>query len=91
MSAAASQTQPHTPPLFWNLKPTAQEAVGRHWQVHAVVSHCWNPVQVPPQSEVQTKSQTRMFGLHTLPSGALPPQLLGHSQRLVEKLQASFP
>ena len=71
LSAAVSQTQPHTEPEFSKRKPGAQVAFCLHSQPQVVELHVWYALQVPPQSLVHTKSQTSLLVSQTLPAGGV--------------------
>jgi hypothetical protein len=91
LSAAVSQKHPHCDPLLVNTYPGEQLALTTHWQPHVDWLQLWYAPQVPPQSGVQTKSQTCLAESHTIPVGAVPPQPAGHSHMLVLVLQTSRP
>ena len=91
LSAAVSQTQPHVPPLFWNVYPVGHDAAWRQLHVQLGTSHTWNWLHDPAQSLVHTKSQTSLFVSQTLPGGGAPPQSVGQTQVLVVRSHASRP
>ena len=91
LSAAVSHTQPHVPPLFWNVYPDGHEAACRQLQVQLGTLQTSNVLHVPAQSAVQTKLQTSLLVSQTMPGGGLPPQSAGHSQLLVVRSHASRP
>ena len=90
-SAAVSQTQPQDSPSLAKTYPGGQVAEVAHWQPQVAGWHTWYPVQRPPQSGVQTKSQTARLASHTVPGGAGAPQPAGHSQTSTLRLQARLP